>query len=329
MNRTRPVALVLAAVLLGACSSGGPAAPAAEATGGSTTRTGEASQGPAGSATGSPAGSGSTPARPGRPTKLLTIVEENEGAQAALTQMPYLSGLAASYGHTTDYRALTHPSLPNYLAMVGGSTFGVADDAPPTAHPLPGRSVFDLALDAGRTAKAYIESMPGPCALDSGGRYAARHNPWTYFAGPAERSHCRSYDLPAGSPSAGPLHDDVTAGTLPTLGWLTPDLCHDGHDCPLAVADDWLRGWLPVIMNGPDFRAGRLAVVVTFDEDEGTGTAPVLTVVIAPVVRHAVSAVACTHYCWTRYAAGLAGVPAPNLAGRPGVPSLGAAFGLG
>jgi hypothetical protein len=55
----------------------------------------------------------------------------------------------------------------------------------------------------------------------------------------------------------------------------------------------------------------------------------VLTTVIAAGVRHAVSTTPCSHYCWTRYAARLAGVPAPNLAGRPGVPSLGAAFGLG
>lgn len=315
MSRMGPVAavLVVLAALAGGCarSGGTPAAPSPPSA-------------PAGTAVATgPAATGS------RPTKLLTIVEENHGEQATVTQMPYLAGLAAAYGRTTDYHALTHPSLPNYLAMVGGSTFGVTDDAPPAAHPLAGPSVFDQALAAGRTAKAYVESMPGPCALDNVGRYVARHNPWTYFAGPTERAHCRSDDLPAGSPAAGALHDDVAAGTLPTLGWLTPDQCHNGHDCPLAAADDWLRGWLPVVMAGPDFRAGRLAIVVTFDEDEGTRADTVLTTVIAPGVRHVMSTTPCTHYCWTRYAAGLAGAPPPNLAGRPGVPSLGTAFGLG
>ena len=261
-----------------------------------------------------------------RPAKLLTIVEENHSEQTALAKMPYLAGLSAKYGRTSAYSALAHPSLPNYLALVGGSTFGVTDDASPAAHPLPGPSVFDQAISAGRTAKAYIEAMPSPCALSNSGRYAVRHNPWTYFADPTERAHCQAYDVPAGTPSAGALHDDVTAGTLPTLGWVTPDLCNDAHNCPARVADDWLRGWLPVIMDGPDFRAGRLAVVVTFDEAEGSGPNTVLTTLIAPGVRHVVSAANCTHYCWTRYAAELTGTP--PLRQAAGSPSLSTAFGL-
>jgi acid phosphatase len=254
-------------------------------------------------------------------------VEENHGQQAALTQMPYLAGLARSYGHTTDYHAVAHPSLPNYLALAGGSTFGVTDDAPPATHRIPGPSVFDQAIVSGRTAKAYIESMPSRCALSDSGPYAVRHNPWTYFAGAVERAHCEADDVPAGNPAGGALRDDVAAGTLPTVGWLTPDLCHDGHDCPLSAADDWLRQWLPVIMDGPDYRAGRLVVIVTFDEDEGTATNTVLTTLIAPGLRHVVSSTPCSHYCWTRYADDLAGTAPLNLARQPDVTSLGALFG--
>ena len=57
--------------------------------------------------------------------------------------MPYLSSLARRYGRTTHYDAVTHPSLPNYLALAGGSTFGVRDDAYPSIHKVPGRSVLD------------------------------------------------------------------------------------------------------------------------------------------------------------------------------------------
>jgi hypothetical protein len=267
---------------------------------------------------------GSGPA--GRPTKMLTIVEENHGEQAALAQMPYLAGLSATYGRTSGYRAVAHPSLPNYLALVGGSTFGVSDDKGPAEHPVSGPSVFDQAISAGRTVTAYIEAMPAPCALTSSGRYAVRHNPWTYFADPAERANCQAHDVPAGTPTAGRLHDDVTAGTLPTLGWVTPDLCDDAHDCPPGVADDWLRSWIPVIMGGPDYRAGRLAIVVTFDEAEESGANTVLTTLIAPGVRRVVSPTSCSHYCWTRYAAELTG--SPPLRQAAGVPSLSTAFGL-
>lgn len=323
----RPVLLVLGVVvaaLAGGCSGPGRAATAPTSPPAASASASAPASSPAAGGTGGP----TTPARAGRPTKSLTIVEENHGQQAALAQMPYLASLSAVYGHTTDYHALAHPSLPNYLGLVGGSTFGVTDDAPPAAHPLPGPSVFDQAIAAGRTARAYIESMPSPCALSSSGRYAVRHNPWAYFADSTERAHCQAYDLPAGGPSSGPLHDDVAAGTLPTLGWVTPDLCNDGHDCPLGVADDWLRTWLPVIMDGPDFRGGRLAIIVTFDEDEGTQANTVLTTVIAPGVGHAVRATPCSHYCWTRYADDLAGAPPLNLAAGADVTSLGAAFGL-
>ena len=318
--------LVLATLAAG-CSQRGPAstpstsAPSLNAPAATAPTTPPAGSGRAGS------GPKTVPGQP-VPTKSLTIVEENHGAQAALAQMPYLASLAGTYGHTTDYHAVAHPSLPNYLALAGGSTFGVTDDAPPAAHRIAGPSVFDQAIDGGRTAKAYIESMPSPCDLTSGGRYAVRHNPWTYFTDPPERDHCRAYDVPAGSPSAGALHDDLRAGTLPTVGWVTPNLCHDGHDCPLSTADDWLHQWLPVVMNGPDFRAGRLAVVVTFDEDEGTTANTVLTTVIAPAVHHVVASAPCSHYCWTRYADDLAGAPALNLAARADVVSLASAFGL-
>src|SRR5689334_20657896 len=111
-------------------------------------------------------------------TKVLTIVEENHGTRAARDGMPYLASLADTYGVATDYRSLTHPSLPNYLAMAAGSTLGVSDDRGPSAHPVPGPSVFDLALAHGHTAKVYAESMPEPCDHTSSGRYAARHNTW-------------------------------------------------------------------------------------------------------------------------------------------------------
>jgi phosphatidylinositol-3-phosphatase len=318
MGRVAAALGVVLAMLVTGCADSGPGAGPAASTPSVRAPSASASSGPV-------AGPGG-PVAESRPTKLLTIVEENHGEQAALAQMPYLAALSGTYGRTSAYSAVAHPSLPNYLALVGGSTFGVTDDASPAAHPLSGPSVFDQAISAGRTAKAYIEAMPSPCALSSSGRYAVRHNPWTYFADPAERAHCQADDVPAGTPSAGPLHDDVTAGTLPTLGWVTPDLCNDAHDCPAPVADDWLRGWLPVIMGGPDFRAGRLAIVVTFDEAEGSDANTVLTTLIAPGVRHVVTATSCTHYCWTRYAGELAGTP--PLRQAVSSTSLSTAFGL-
>ena len=124
---------------------------------------------PAGSS--GPSGTRSSTPRAGGPTsspsasmvavtKVLTIVLENHGPAAVTAHMPGLVGLAHTYGQTSRYHALTHPSLPNYLALAGGSTFGVTDDAPPAAHRVPGPCVFDLAVGAGRTARTYAEAMP-------------------------------------------------------------------------------------------------------------------------------------------------------------------------
>jgi phosphatidylinositol-3-phosphatase len=250
---------------------------------------------------------GSSTAGRRSPTKALVIVEENHSEPAALTQMPYLAGLAVEFGRTTAYRAVTHPSLPNYLAVAGGSTFGVSDDGPPRSHSIEQVSVFDAVIAAGGTAKTYAEAMPEPCALEPADRYAVKHNPWAYFSSSTSRDNCERFDVPAGSPDNGALRDDIDAGALPTAGLLIPDMCNDGHDCPLSVADDWLRQWLPVIMGGRDYLAGDLAVIVTFDEDDRTANNVILTTVIAPTISKVVAETPLSHYSLSRYLAELGG----------------------
>ena len=122
------------------------------------------------------------------------------------------------------------------------------------------------------------------------------------------------------------LHDDLANGTLPNVGFVVPDLCNDAHDCPLGTADAWVAGWMSQALAGPDWRAGRLAVVVTFDEAENGGENTVLTVVVAPGLHGVVADTALTHQSWTRWMSDLVGATAPGAAGS--APSLGAAFGL-
>ena len=264
--------------------------------------------------------------RPAGITKVLTIVLENHGVAAVEAGMPELMKLATTYGRTSHYSATTHPSLPNYLDLVGGSTFGVKDDTPPAAHPIHGPSVFDRAITSGHTARTYAEAMPTACWLENDGPYAVRHNPWTYFSDDASRSACQVDDVPLGDPTTGALHDDIANGTLGNISFVVPDVCNDAHDCPLATADAWVAGWTSQALQGPDWRAGRLAVVVTFDEAEVSGENTVLTVVVAPGLHGAVADAALTHQSWTRWMSDLVGAAAPGDAAR--AQSLGAAFGL-
>jgi acid phosphatase len=263
---------------------------------------------------------------PARPTKVLVVVEENKTQTSALAGMPRLAALARAHGYTTRYRAVTHPSLPNYLARFGGSTFGVHDDASPSRHPIAGPSAFDRAIAAGRTAKTYAEAMPAPCSLTPATPYAVKHNPWAYFADAASRANCRRFDVPAGTTAGGALRSDVDRGRLPDVGLLVPNLCHDGHDCSLGVADTWLADWLQVVMAGPDYRRGRLAILVTFDEDDKSADNTVLMAVIAPRTSHVVATGAYTHYSLTRYLAELTGTRPLGAAAT--APSLRAAFQL-
>ena len=75
--------------------------------------------------------------------------------------MPNLNLWASEYTLLTEYYAIRHPSLPNYLALIGGDTFGVDTDCNgcyQNALTLP-----DLIEASGRTWKGYFEDMPEPC----------------------------------------------------------------------------------------------------------------------------------------------------------------------
>jgi hypothetical protein len=272
-----------------------------------------------------------TSAPGGTITKTLVVFIENHTLIQMRAGMPYLNSVADRYGYANNYTALTHPSLPNYLAVAGGSTFGINDDLPPAAHPLSGPSVFGQAIAAGKTAKVYAEDEPGNCAPWNSGLYAVRHTGWPYFAD--EAASCKLYDVPSGTADSGAFKADVAAGNLPNVGWLIPNLCNDAHlsGCPLqdagslSLADNWLSKMLPVVFNGPDFKSGTLAVVVTADEGS-SGSNQILTVVANPAMSGVVVTTALNHYSLSGFLSQMSGsAPLRNAAGAP---SFAAAFGL-
>ncbi|MGS0687631.1 CBM96 family carbohydrate-binding protein [Nakamurella sp. GG22] len=259
-----------------------------------------------------------TPAPSATGQKILVIVDENHTQAQAQAGMPYLVSLQNQFGVTTRHTAPTHPSLPNYLVIAGGSTFGVTDDNSPASNPVRGQSVFGAAIAKGKTAKTYNDAMTANCQLSSSGRYAVKHNPWAYFVD--ERTQCQQGDLPLSRLAA-----DVSAGALPTVGMLTPDMCNDGHDCSLATADAFLRNWVPLIMNGPDYRNGKLTIVITFDEGVGTSQT-IETVVVNPTIHGAVITTPLTHASLSRWLYRVSG--STPLRDAASAVDFGAAFGL-
>ncbi len=266
-----------------------------------------------------PSGSPSQPPPAAAVQKVLVVVMENHSLTQMREGMPYTFKLAQRFGYADNYSAVAHPSLPNYLAIAGGQTYGVSDDASPSAHPLRGPSVFEQAVERGHTAGVFAEDMPTSCALEPSGDYAVKHNPWAYYVN--QRRDCATFDRPYST--FGPA---VEAGRLPDVGMLVPNLCHDAHDCDLSVADEWFHRAMQTVFAGPDWRSGHLAVVLTADEDDHSQDNKVLTVVIHPSQRHHVVSRPLSHYSLTRLYDDVLGAPYLGHAATAG--SLSEAFGL-
>jgi phospholipase C len=242
---------------------------------------------------------------------------ENKDLSAVIGQpaAPYETALASSCGLATNFHAITHPSPPNYLAATAGSTLGVADDLDPKSHQLSADSIFGQVESAGLSWRAYEESMPKNCDLSSSGRYLARHNPAAYFT--SVRSSCATNDVPL----EGNLQRDISASALPSFAFITPNRCDDGHSCSGTVAgqvgngDTWLATWIPRLIAGPNYQAGNTLIVLTWDEDEGSTTNLIPTIVIAPsVVPGTKSAIRLDQYSLLRTTEDLLHLPALGAA---------------
>jgi phospholipase C len=232
---------------------------------------------------------------------------------------PFENLIAQECGLATNYHAVAHPSLPNYIALTSGSTQGITDDDPPSAHPLNVDSIFGQVQ-----SKSYEETMPTNCALSGSGNYAVRHNPEAYYL--PVRTQCATDNVPMGSLASGALQNDVASGTLPAFSFLTPNLCNDMHDCSVATGDAWLAGWVPQIVAGSDYQTGHLAIVIVFDENGGGGSNQVYAAVISPyTVPGTHDATNFTHYSLLRTTEEILGAPLLGNAGT--ATSMRAAFG--
>jgi phosphatidylinositol-3-phosphatase len=236
--------------------------------------------------------------RPCRGTKppqhwrhVVWVVLENHSYDQIMgsSAAPYLNRLARKCGLATNFHAMAHPSLPNYLAMTSGRTYGIHDDKPPSAHRLRGKSIFS---QLGRDWRSLQESMPWRCALTSSRNYAVKHNPAAYYT--RIRRACRKRDLPYG---LGRRLDISARFTL-----VTPNLCHDMHDCSVTVGDAWVKKFMAKVLRTRQYRWGKTAVFVTFDEASGGSAGNhIPTIVVAPSVRRGQRSGAwLTHYSLLR-----------------------------
>ena len=214
----------------------------------------------------SPASSASPSPTPA-PKHVFVIVLENTSYQLALRQ-PYIASLAKQYAVATNYAAVGSPSLPNYLAMTSGSTWGIRDDL---FHNLPATGLGNQLSDAGISWKAYMEGFTGDC-FSSPYPYALKHNPFAYYG-----DACPANVVPMTD-----LTSDLNADT-PQLSWITPGMCNDGHDCGVAKADGWLSQTVPQITSSTAWKQGG-ALFIVWDESSSQDSRVAL-LVVTPALR--------------------------------------------
>ena len=270
--------------------------------------------------------------RTGAPTttKVMVIYEENHSYSSIVgsPSAPRINAIARHCGAATNYRALTHPSLPNYLASTSGQSYASSpwtSDCGPTGHCVTSNNNIFNQVGPSRW-KGYVESMSSNCST-SGPNVLARHNPAEYYTD--LRATCAVDDVPLGTTKSGALRSDVNAGTLPAFATVTPNAVDDMHDGSIARGDAWLSQWMSIITSGPDYRSGHLTVLVVWDEGSGSGNVPstVLMLAISPYVQNGVrSATGFTHYSLLKAAEDVAGVP--ELGAAASAHSLRSAFGF-
>lgn len=220
-----------------------------------------------------------------KPSHVVVVVMENKEDRMVLGApgAPYLTRLARTYARVPRSYAISHPSLPNYLALTSGSTQGVTSDCTDCRVDAP--SIVEQ-LEARRISwKAYMQGMPTRCfAGASAAGYAKKHDPFAYYDAVArDPSRCRKI-VPYRELAA-----DLRGGRLPTFAWITPDLCNDSHDCDVRTGDRFLAQLVPLLLRGVGPRG---FVVVTYDEGDTSrgccGLAHggrIATVVAGPDVR--------------------------------------------
>jgi hypothetical protein len=199
---------------------------------------------------------------------IVIIMFENKEFGSVIDNplMPTYNKLAREYTLLTQYYAIRHPSLPNYIALVGGDTFGIDRNCTDCFIDAP--SLPDLIEESGRTWKTYQEDMPEPCFLGSKGLYAQKHNPFVYFDPiRSNTERCQRSVVPLTT-----LQMDIDTNSLPNFFFIKPNLCNDSHDCSLDISDAWLTNLLGTLIPALDATGESYVVAILFEEGQGDHT---------------------------------------------------------
>ena len=212
----------------------------------------------------------------------------------------------ASYANNYKNPPGIHPSLPNYLWLEGGASFGVKDDGPPSEHNLTTHNhLVKLLENAGISWRSYDENISGTnCPLtnqgskDSNGNqlYAVKHDPFVYFSDQTNNRSSSSANCISHIRPFTQFAYDLSANKVARYNFITPNLCDDMHDTcggsAIAHGDAWLKKTVPLILNSTAYRSGGV-LFITWDE-AASGDGPIPMIVLSPYAKG-------NHYSNTTY----------------------------
>jgi len=196
---------------------------------------------------------------------VVLIVFENKEYDSVIgnSDAPVINQLAVDNTLLASFYAPTHPSLPNYVALIGGDTYGYTTNC--IYCPVKATNLADLIEANGRSWITYQEGMSKDCAVSgTQGQYAAKHNPFLYFNSILyDRKRCADHVEELSS-----LPDDEANGNLANFIFITPNLCNSGHDCGIKESDTWVKEKLPPLQDSLQQQGSDYLIVLTWDEGE-------------------------------------------------------------
>src|SRR3989449_10846076 len=188
--------------------------------------------------------------------QLVVVLFENHDITDIYGPATYMTQLANTYGISHHWQSTTNPSQPNYISLIGGSTFGVSGDGnhPNLNHP----TIVDIMENTGKTWKAFAEDASGTgCGLNP--PRGEDHFPFLSFTTITGNSSRCANLLPG---TGAEVISAFNAGT--NFIWLTPNDCNNMHSCSVAQGDAWIASWVPALLAA--MAGKKAALLLTFDE---------------------------------------------------------------
>lgn len=230
----------------------------------------------------------------------LVVLENHSFSQViGSSAMPYLNSLASQNSLAANYFGNMHPSLGNYFVLTTGlqETNPIVGDS--FTGPVSDDNIVRALAGAGKTWKAYMESIPSAGYIGGDvSPYVKHHNPFAYFTDVAGSDGQHATAQAANIVPFTQLSADMSANALPNFGFIAPNIDDDAHDCPtggslcddsakLTAADNWLKNNIDPLIKSPAF--ANSVLIITFDEGElidlNNGGGQVATVLVGSHVK--------------------------------------------